>query len=272
MIRLLAALSALAALLCATPLFAQTAAPSGKGAPTGDAVVPISPALCNQMKLRHVLTPGAPVGCDRLRLLTFGYVAFDGQPKSDGEMVVMDAVADHVLRVFVALRARGFPIASVKLMDHFNGDDDASMAQNNTSAFNVRPVAGTGSISLHAYGVAIDLNPIQNPFITRPGGKLKVDPPAGADFVSRRNLRPGMAEPVVDLFAEHGFVEWGGYWRNPIDYQHVQVGRKLAARLARLPAAEARALFERFAEKSRACVAASVSRGEPNRRSCIGDP
>jgi hypothetical protein len=81
-----------------------------------------------------------------------------------------------------------------------------------------------------------------------------------------------MAEPVVDLFAEHGFVEWGGYWRNPIDYQHVQVGRKLAARLARLPAAEARALFERFAEKSRACVAASVSRGEPNRRSCIGDP
>src|SRR3981081_3065624 len=174
MIRLLAALSALAALLCATPLFAQAAAPSGKGAATGDAVVPISPALCNQMKLRHVLNPGAPVGCDRLRLLTFGYVAFDGQPKSDGEMVVMDAVADHALRVFVALRARGFPIASVKLMDHFNGDDDASMAQNNTSAFNVRPVAGTGSISLHAYGVAIDLNPIQNPFITRPGGKLKV--------------------------------------------------------------------------------------------------
>ena len=108
MIRLLAALSALAALLCATPLFAQAAAPSGKGAATGDAVVPISPALCNQMKLRHVLNPGAPVGCDRLRLLTFGYVAFDGQPKGDGEMVVMDAVADHVLRVFVALRAARF--------------------------------------------------------------------------------------------------------------------------------------------------------------------
>src|SRR5258705_5856760 len=168
MLHLFAALPAFAILLCATPLFAQN----------GDAVVPISPALCNQMKLRHVLNRGAQVGCDRLRLLTFGYVAFDGQPKSDGEMVVMDAVADHVLRVFVALRARGFPIASVKLMDHFNGDDDASMAQNNTSAFNVRPVAGTGSISLHAYGVAVELHSLQKPFIPRPWRKRKVAPPA----------------------------------------------------------------------------------------------
>src|SRR3981081_1890125 len=100
MIRLLAALSALAALLCATPLFAQAAAPSGKGAATGDAVVPISPALCNQMKLRHVLNPGAPVGCDRLRLLTFGYVAFEGQPKSDGEMGGMGEGAGQGLRDF----------------------------------------------------------------------------------------------------------------------------------------------------------------------------
>jgi hypothetical protein len=266
--RLSAAIPALAALLCATPTFAQNAAPSSKG----DVVVPISPALCNQMKLRHVLNPGAPVGCDRLRLLTFGYIGFDGQPKSDGEMVVMDAVADHVLQVFAALRDRRFPMTSAKLMDHYNGDDDASIAQNNTSAFNVRPVAGGGSTSLHAYGVAIDLNPIQNPYVTRAGGRLKVDPPSAADYVGRRNLRPGMAETVVDLFAEHGFVEWGGYWRNPIDYQHFQIGRALGYRLARLPASEARALFERFAERSRACVAASIRRGEPNRRSCIGGP
>jgi hypothetical protein len=211
------------------------------------------------------------VGCDRLRLLTFGYVDFDRRPKDDGEMVVMDAVADHVLKVFVALRARRFPIASVKLMDHYNGDDDASIAQNNTSAFNVRPVAGGAAMSLHAYGVAIDLNPIQNPYITRSGGNLKVDPPSAAAYVNRRTLRPGMAETVVDLFAEHGFVEWGGYWRHQIDYQHFQVGRRLAYRLARLPAAQARALFERSAEKSRACVAASVSRGESSRRSCIAD-
>lgn len=259
---LLATLPALAVLLSATPLFAQSA----------DAVVPVSAALCNQMKQRHVLNPGAPVGCDRLRLLTLGTIAFDGQLRSDGEMVVMDAVADHVVQIFAALRARGFPVAGVQLMDRFNGDDDASIAQNNTSAFNVRRVAGGGLISLHAYGVAIDLNPIQNPYITRSAGRLKVDPPSAAAYVSRKNLRPGMAETVIDLFAEHGFVEWGGYWHNPTDYQHFQVGRRLAYRLARLPAAEARALFERFAERARACVAASINRGEPSRRSCIGDP
>ncbi len=241
MIRLFGA-SACAVLLCATPLFAQTHGRS----PDGDAVLPISPALCNHMKLHHVLNPGAPVGCDRLRLLKFGYIGFDGQTHSDGEMVVLDAVADHVLQVFGALRARLFPIASVKLMDHYEGDDDASTAQNNTSAFNVRPIAGGSALSLHAYGVAIDLNPEQNPYITRSGRTVRIDPLSGADYVSRKNLRPGMAEPVVDLFARHGFVEWGGYWRNPIDYQHFQVGRKLAYQLARLPAMEAHALFERF--------------------------
>jgi hypothetical protein len=81
-----------------------------------------------------------------------------------------------------------------------------------------------------------------------------------------------MAEPVVDVFARHGFVEWGGYWRNPIDYQHFQVGRKLAYQLARLPAMEARALFERFVEKSRACVQGYLNSGGSNRRSCAGGP
>jgi hypothetical protein len=74
------------------------------------------------------------VGCNRLRLVEFSYVRFDGQPQSDGEMVVMDAVADHVLQIFTILRSLGFPIASAKLMNHYNGDEDASMADNNTSA------------------------------------------------------------------------------------------------------------------------------------------
>ncbi len=267
MIRLFGA-SAFAVLLCATPLLAQTRELS----PNRDAVLPISPALCNHMKLHRVLNPNAPVGCDRLRLLKFGYIDFGGQTHSDGEMVVLDAVADHVLQVFGALRGQLFPIASVKLMDHYDGDDDASMAQNNTSAFNVRRVAGSSAMSLHAYGVAIDLNPVQNPYITRSGRSLSVDPRSGADYVSRKKLRPGMAEPVVDVFARHGFVEWGGYWRNPIDYQHFQVGRKLAYQLARLPAMEARALFERFVEKSRACVQGYVNSGGSNRRSCAGGP
>jgi hypothetical protein len=200
------------------------------------------------MKQHHVLNPGAPVPCDRLRLMKFGYVGFDDQTHDDAEMVVMDAVADAALAVFVALRARRFPIASVKLMDAFEGEDDASTARNNTSAFNVRQVAGSvaggGAISLHAYGVAIDLNPLQNPFITFTNGKRNVDPPAATEYLRRKPLRPGMAEDVVALFSAHGFTEWGGRWKNPIDYQHFQVPRALADRLARLPAAQARAVFE----------------------------
>jgi hypothetical protein len=249
--RLLAASSAF--FLFVTPLLAQTAAQT-----TADAVLPISPAVCAHMKQHHVLNPGAPVPCERLRLLKFGYVGFDGQTRDDAEMVVMDAVADHVLAVFVALRAKRFPIASVKLMDHFEGNDEASTARNNTSSLNVRQIAGGGPISLHSYGVAIDLNPLQNPYITyttphpeegardgvRPSRRISIDPPAATDYVRRTPLRPGMAEDVVALFAAHGFAEWGGRWKNPIDYQHFQVGRALADRLARLAAAQARALFE----------------------------
>jgi hypothetical protein len=225
------------AVLFSTPLSAQ------------DAIAPITPAACAQMKAHRVLNPGAPVGCDRLRLLTFAYLGFDGQTHTDAELVVLDAVAEHVLQIFVALRERGFPIGSVKLMDQFNGNDDAAIAANNTSSFNVRAVAGSGNISLHSYGVAIDLNPVQNPYVIRTGSGLIVEPRSGAAYANRRNQRPGMAEPVIALFAAHGFVEWGGRWANPTDYQHFQVGRGLAYRLARLPPAQARELFEQVVQK-----------------------
>lgn len=217
------------------------------------------------MRLRRVMNPGAPVGCERLRLVRFGFIGFDGQLQSNGEIVVMDAVADRVRQIFVALRSRGFPIASAKLMNHYNGDDDAAMDDNNTSSFNVRKVAGSSAISLHAYGVAIDLNPIQNPYLARSKGMLTVSPKSGADYLVRKNRRPGMAETVVNLFAEHGFLIWGGHWNNP-DYQHFQVSRRMAGELAQQSAAAARAFFERRLQAYRACIQAN--NGEPHRRSC----
>jgi len=214
-----------------------------------DAVLPISAALCADMKARRVLNPGAPVGCDRLRLVRFRYVDFDGRSHDDGEIVVMDAAADHVLAIFTALHERRFPIASAKLMNEFNGDDDASMDANNTSSFNVRAVAGSGNISLHSYGVAIDLNPVQNPYVIRTWNGLVVEPRSAAAYANRRNQRPGMAEPVIALFAAHGFSEWGGRWANPTDYQHFQVGRGLAYRLAWASPAQARELFEQVVQR-----------------------
>jgi len=215
------------------------------------------------MKLHHVLNPGAVVGCERLRLVKFGFIGFDGQLHNDGEIVVMDAVADHVLQIFVTLRNRHFPIAKAKLMNNYDGNDDASMADNNTSAFNDRKVAGTSVLSLHAYGLAIDVNPIQNPYVERSAGMLTVSPKAGAGYADRLNrlrksTQSGMAETVIDVFADHGFSIWGGHWRNAIDYQHFQVSRKMADQLARRSSAEAQALFDRQVERYRTCRRAGL--------------
>jgi hypothetical protein len=91
-----------------------------------------------------------------------------------------------------------------------------SMAANNTSAFNFRNVAGTRTLSQHAFGLAIDLNPLQNPMLVG----SEVHPLAGAAYVDRGRLRPGMITPaVVDLFALRGW-QWGGDWERPRDYHH----------------------------------------------------
>ncbi|HEY5253040.1 MAG TPA: M15 family metallopeptidase [Acidobacteriaceae bacterium] len=209
-----------------------------------EAIIQIPTALCEHMQAHHVLNPGAPVGCERLSLITFTYLGFDGQQHQDGEIIVMDAVANQVLQIFDNLRARGFPIASAGLMDEYNGDDEASMAANNTSSFNVRPIAGGGSISLHAYGAAIDLNPVQNPYLKRSGGVLTISPKSGTKYMNRHEVRPGMAESVIPLFANHGFSIWGGHWKNPIDYQHFQLSLALAKKLARLSSADAKTFFE----------------------------
>ncbi|HZO47778.1 MAG TPA: M15 family metallopeptidase [Xanthobacteraceae bacterium] len=222
------------------------------------------------MRSTKVLNPGAPVGCERLRLVRFSYVGFDGATHDDGELVVLDAVADHVLAIFVALRSRAFPIASARLMNQYSGNDSASMARNNTSAFNVRRVEGTNTISLHSYGVAIDLNPIQNPYVERGPRGIEVDPPAGASYVNRQNRRPGMAEAVVEVFAHHGFAQWGGYWRRGIDYQHFQVGRRLAGQLATLPYPKARAAFEQHVERVRACIQTARQKGQRSLGACAG--
>lgn len=115
------------------------------------------------------------------------------------------------------------------------------MADDNTSGFNHRVVARSTRLSLHAYGAAIDLNPVENPFITHEDG---VHPPAAAAFVKRSRDGAGAAEAVVAIFAENGFTQWGGAWHDPIDYQHFDIGRPLAEELAKLPSGEAHVRFE----------------------------
>ena len=228
---------------------------------SGQGVPEISDAACERMKVRGVLAENPPVGCERLAIVRFSYVDFEGRTHEDGEIMVMAAVADFVKTIFDTLYSRRFPIARARLMDHYFGDDPAAMQDNNTSAFNHRPVTGGSLPSLHAYGMAIDINPVQNPYIRfYPDGKAVFNPAPGAAYANRLHLRPGkharsgMAEEVVDLFAENGFSMWGGYWDAPIDYQHFQTDRTLAERMAKLPVRHARALFTDHVQRYQTCL------------------
>lgn len=163
--------------------------------------------------------PGCPVPLADLRHLTLTYRGFDGADHT-GELIVAASVADNVLAIFRQLYQDGYPIGSMRLVDDFGGDDDASMAANNTSAFNCRPVSGGGGFSEHSYGTAIDVNPVQNPYLRG----STVLPAAGTSYAGRPDA-PGVihdGDDVVRAFAAGGF-SWGGDWTDPIDYQHFSV-------------------------------------------------
>jgi hypothetical protein len=226
---------------------------SGNGNKPSGNIQLIDQKLCNDMRRHHVLNHVFPK-CDRLRLVTFSYINFGGETKADGQAVVLDAVANHVLMLFNDLRLAKFPIEKANLMNTYEGNDDLSMDSNNTSSFNDRNIAGSRRISLHAYGAAIDINPRMNPFIAGRGRKRIVKPASGAANLDRAAESPGMAEPVRAIFFNHGFLIWGGDWRNPVDYQHFQISRDLAERLTRLPEEKAFEYFERYVQTYRACI------------------
>lgn len=212
---------------------------------------PLSASYQKKLKQQHLWHIGCPVPLSRLRDVHVSYYDFQGKVHTDGHLVVMDVIAKDTLAVFKALYQRRFPFQSIRPSSDFEGDDAKSMAANNTSAFNCRPVTGGKRASLHAYGLAIDINTLQNPFIRKAKNKKTIVlPPKGQAYLDRANQRPGMAEPIVALFKTHGFAIWGGQWHNPIDYQHFQVTRAFAQVLAQLPAQEAQVLYEFAHERS----------------------
>lgn len=160
---------------------------------------------------------GCPVPLEHLRYLTVSHVDMDGAVRT-GELVVHQDVVEPVLGAMRDLYEMGFPITQMRLVADFGGDDDASMRADNTSAFNCRTIAGTDRWSNHAYGQAIDINPLRNPYVR--GGS--VDPPEGAAYADRSNRRPGMlhaGSPAVAAFTDRGW-DWGGSWSSGQDYQH----------------------------------------------------
>ncbi|MFJ3058544.1 M15 family metallopeptidase [Herbaspirillum sp. NPDC087042] len=216
---------------------------------------PLTSAQCADMSTRKVITATNPVPCARLSMVSFDYSDFDGMTRR-GSVVVLDAVAPEVESLFGELLLRSFPLAGAQPLEAFEGDDQKSMAANNSSAFNGRPMTGGGGWSKHAYGAAIDINPLHNPYVTHAGtAQQEVLPAAGADYLARTPVKPGMAEDVVGVFYDHGFLIWGGNWKEPIDYQHFEIGsRGFITRLAALPRAQARAEFARYVARYRQCA------------------
>ena len=163
--------------------------------------------------------PGCPVGPTQLRLVRVSYVGFDGRAHS-GALVVSRRAAPEVEIVFRRLYDARFPIRRMRPISAYGGSDDRSAAADNTSAFNCRAAvaAGPKRWSAHAFGEAIDVNDVENPYVLG----SKVLPPAGRRYLDRSRSRPGMAVPggvLVRAFASVGWL-WGGRWTGLPDYQH----------------------------------------------------
>lgn len=158
-----------------------------------------------------------------LRYVHVRHMGFDGEAK-DGELVVNKAIADDVLAIFEELYKADYPIEKVHLVDEYDADDEASMSDNNSSAFNFRFISHTTRISKHGLGMAVDINTRYNPYVKTVDGKLSIEPANGADYVDRSKDFPHKIDHedlCYKLFKEHGFT-WGGDWTHSKDYQHFE--------------------------------------------------
>ena len=163
--------------------------------------------------------PGCPVAPAQLRELRVSYWGFDGK-RHTGALVVRVSVVDDMRAVFERLYRAHFAVRRMSPIAAYGGSDDRSMAADNTSAFNCRYAVAPGPKrwSAHAYGEAVDVNPVENPYLV--GGRWL--PPAGRRYADRSIARPGMAlagGPLVAAFAASGW-QWGGRWTASPDYQH----------------------------------------------------
>lgn len=168
-------------------------------------------------------TEGCPVEKNELRYVHVLYVDFAGRT-CDGELIVNKLIADDVLDIFRQLYEAEYPIEKIALIDEYDGDDELSMSDNNTSAFNFRTIAGTDTVSKHGMGLAVDVNPFYNPQVKETGNGIKVSPEDAISYADRDVdflYKIDHDDLCYKLFTEHGF-EWGGDWETAKDYQHFE--------------------------------------------------
>jgi len=158
-----------------------------------------------------------------LRYIRVLHRGFDGLTYI-GELIVNQSIAEDIVAIFKELYEADYPVERMVLVDDYNADDIASMEANNTSAFNYRVIDNTTRLSLHSQGIAIDINPLYNPYIREIDGKIVVLPDKGTEYVDRSKECPYYikeGDPCWLAFTERGFT-WGGVWKNQKDFQHFQ--------------------------------------------------
>lgn len=163
------------------------------------------------------------ISYDDLRYLHIMHYDFEGN-LAEGELICNNYIAQDLLEIFYELYLNEYQLERVTLIENYGGDDTLSMIDNNTSCFNYRVVDDTTNLSKHAYGLAIDINPFYNPYVTYPGGKIRISPPGSEPYADRDTDFPYKIDEndlCYKLFKERGFT-WGGDWNSMKDYQHFQ--------------------------------------------------
>lgn len=181
---------------------------------------PVSESLQKYMDSKSY-TANGDITFDSLRHVVVKYIDFEGNTKS-GELIVNINVADEVVEIFRELYAASYAIEKINLIDDYNGNDEASMEDNNTSCFNYRKIDGQETLSDHSYGLAIDINPLYNPYIRTNMGDRNVLPVNAVDFADRTSDFPHKItkeDTCYKIFSKYGW-KWGGEWDSPVDYQH----------------------------------------------------
>ncbi len=164
-----------------------------------------------------------PIPYEELSHVSVLYVNFKGNT-STGDIICNKAIAQDLVEIFYELYQADYQIEQIRLVDEYGADDLLSMQDNNTSCFNYRTIAGTNRISMHGRGLAIDINPFFNPYITYKNGKQQVSPVGAESYADRTQpfaYKIDENDLCYRLFTEHGF-SWGGNWNHSKDYQHFE--------------------------------------------------
>ncbi|MBD5444355.1 MAG: M15 family metallopeptidase [Lachnospiraceae bacterium] len=166
------------------------------------------------------------ISYEDLSYLSVLYYDFNGEVQS-GELICNKGIANDLAEIFYELYMNEYQIEKIRLVDEYDADDTASITDNNTSCFNYRVVDGTTTLSKHALGCAIDINPFYNPYVVynKDGsGETYISPPGSEIYVDRSKDFPYKIDEndlCYKLFKAHGFT-WGGVWNSCKDYQHFQ--------------------------------------------------